>query len=503
MGMRIGGLQRGTSILKRRGLLAGAAAVIGAGLAKLTTPGRAEAADGTPVIVGGVAEGTNPSTSSTRIAAYLANNPALLVQNNRSPFTFGPLNSPDAIQAQVDTAVGVAIRGTNVGAGDGVTGESTAGMGVQGSTSATSINVSGVRGVATSTNGVTNGVWGQNSSISGGATGVYGLASTSTGAAGTVGVWGRSQSSHPSAIGTVGEITTSGATGTGIVGRSTSGNGVLGTSTTVPGVGVVGRGPGIAIFGYSDSPASAAREGVRGESIHGPGVYGKSTNHAGVYSEGGGGNIALFGITQHGTALAAQATGTGQAALFLGNVNILGNLTVSGSYPKSAGVPHPDGSTRRMYCMEGPESWFEDVGRGQLQGGRVEIKLDADFAALVTADDYHVFLQPEGPTALYVSQRTATGFEVREVEEGGRSAPSLPGQERAVRPVTAASTVSFSYRVLAQRRDLVGKAKRMERIDMPRGVRRGGDRGLTADTALLPRVAPVSPPDLPQSDRPN
>jgi len=30
--------------------------------------------------------------------------------------------------------------------------------------------------------------------------------------------------------------------------------------------------------------------------------------------------------------------------------------------PKSAAVPHPDGTLRRLYCVESPESWFEDFG---------------------------------------------------------------------------------------------------------------------------------------------
>jgi hypothetical protein len=53
------------------------------------------------------------------------------------------------------------------------------------------------------------------------------------------------------------------------------------------------------------------------------------------------------------------------AGYFTGRVFVNGPFTVVGG-PKSAAVPHPDGSYRRMYCMEGTESWFEDVGRGQL-----------------------------------------------------------------------------------------------------------------------------------------
>jgi hypothetical protein len=52
--------------------------------------------------------------------------------------------------------------------------------------------------------------------------------------------------------------------------------------------------------------------------------------------------------------------------------------------PKSAAVPHPDGTTRILYCLECPESWFEDFGKGQLARGKAQIAFDPDFAAIVT-----------------------------------------------------------------------------------------------------------------------
>jgi hypothetical protein len=47
--------------------------------------------------------------------------------------------------------------------------------------------------------------------------------------------------------------------------------------------------------------------------------------------------------------------------------------------------------------VESPESWFEDVGFGTLVNGRVEIRLDPNFAATVQTDQYHVFIMsPRG-----------------------------------------------------------------------------------------------------------
>jgi hypothetical protein len=126
-------------------------------------------------------------------------------------------------------------------------------------------------------------------------------------------------------------------------------------------------------------------------------------------------------------------------------VVVQGSFTVTGG-PKSAGVKHPDGSTRRMYCQESPEPWFEDFGSATLQNGRVEITLDSEFDALVKGDDYLIFLTPEGDCkGLFVSRKGPHRFVVEELQ-GGKS------------------TLPFSYRVVSRRREVVGK--RLERIDV-------------------------------------
>ena len=59
---------------------------------------------------------------------------------------------------------------------------------------------------------------------------------------------------------------------------------------------------------------------------------------------------------------------------------------------KSAAVPHPDGSHRLLYCVESPESWFEDFGEGQLACGKAEVTINPDFAAVADMEKYHVFV---------------------------------------------------------------------------------------------------------------
>jgi hypothetical protein len=206
-----------------------------------------------------------------------------------------------------------------------------------------------------------------------------------------------------------------------LVAKSTRGNGVVASTDSITGTGVLGRADATGPAGFVPSTV-----GVLGTSRGGTGVLG--------------------------------STATGLAGFFVGPVTVLGNVVVTGA--KSAAVPHPDGSHRLTYAVESPESWFEDFGRDYLSDGRALVRLDPDFAAVVNGD-YHVFLTPEGDCAgLFVSARAQDGFEVRE-QQGGRS--SLP----------------FSYRVAARRRDL--RVQRLQPVELP----------------PPPEVADVSPRTLP------
>ena len=64
----------------------------------------------------------------------------------------------------------------------------------------------------------------------------------------------------------------------------------------------------------------------------------------------------------------------------------------------------------------------EAVVAGTLVNGRAEVKLDADFAALVHTEEYHVFLTSHDPTSkgLAVAGIRADSFTVQE-HAGGTS----------------------------------------------------------------------------------
>ena len=134
------------------------------------------------------------------------------------------------------------------------------------------------------------------------------------------------------------------------------------------------------------------------------------------------------------------------AAAFYGPVVVGGDFTVFGG-AKSAAVPHPDGSHRRLYCVESPESWFEDFGRGTLACGEAAVRLDPDFAAVVDVSDYLVFITGnDGRSDLSVCDRTGEGFRVKS------RARDVEG--------------TFSWRVVAKRKDIAGV--RFEPVEIPK-----------------------------------
>jgi hypothetical protein len=208
---------------------------------------------------------------------------------------------------------------------------------------------------------------------------------------------------------------------------------------------------GFGVYARS-SGASAAAFGVVGHAPNGTGVHGASTNGHGMIGVSSAGfgvwgssnGFAVVGTAQTGPGVYGHSV-SGEAGQFVGTVTIYGNLQVIGG-AKNAIVPHPDGSHRRVYTVESPDSYFEDFGEGHLVNGHAEVALDADFAALVHDDTYRVFLTPEGDSqGLYIQDKSADGFRVRE-QQGGRS------------------TLKFSYRIVARRKDL--EAPRLEVVTL-------------------------------------
>jgi hypothetical protein len=219
-------------------------------------------------------------------------------------------------------------------------------------------------------------------------------------------------------------------------------SGVYGENTGTGGYGVAGRSPSTGVYGET----TGSGHGVIGKSYAaGIGVRGDSDFYFGVSGK----SRASYGVSAiSDQAIGLYARGRTYAAYFANAIFVAGNLTATGA--KSAIVSHPDGSKRRLYGVESPESWFEDFGRAALKDGQVEVNLDPDFVALVSNDGYQVFLTPYGDCkGLYVSNRTAKGFIVRELQGG-------------------TSSIELGYRVVAKRKDIPGP--RLEKVELPQAL---------------------------------
>jgi hypothetical protein len=258
--------------------------------------------------------------------------------------------------------------------------------------------------------------------------------------------------------------------GTGVSGSATSGTGVTGSSATGAGVygnadsggigvlGETGDGNGDGVYGQADNGngvygGTAGGNGVQGSADNGTGVRGASNSGYGMYGSSSS-NYGVAGTTTSGNgvygqvAVAPQAGVVGRQQDASGNWALYGFGNIGATGTKSAVVPAADGKGHlTLYCLESPECWFEDFGSARLSHGSATIAIDPEFAQTVRTGQYHVFVQAEGEcTGLYVQDKTASGFVVRELGNGRSNAP-------------------FAYRIVALRKDV--SAPRLNRTTLP------------------------------------
>ncbi|MFN8525265.1 MAG: hypothetical protein U0821_19385 [Chloroflexota bacterium] len=279
-----------------------------------------------------------------------------------------------------DALNGYGSDNNSTGAGSGgVVGH---GGGLTGGTGGSRSGGEGVHGQGG--NGLSFGTGGTGGTFSGGT-------STSAPGSGVIATGGQNNSAAPLSVG-----------GAGIVGRG----GLGGNGVTRTGIGVLGQ--------------STSAEGVRGESTIGPGTLGVSSN-----------GVGLFAVSHTNWGLYSQSPN--YAGVFQGSVYIAGGLKLLGGFLTA--VKHPDGSTRAAHSSVTTEPLIEDVGRARLANGAAHVDLEPSFAALAGSSDYDLFLTPYGDCkGLYVASRTATSFDVQELQSG-------------------VSTLDFGYRIVAKRRD--------------------------------------------------
>jgi len=274
----------------------------------------------------------------------------------------------------------------------------------------------------------------------------------------------------------------------------TSGYGVNGYSTGNGGIGVYGNATGnangaiypIGVLGHVFS--GTAVQGVLDEAGSGQAaVLGQANGHSAIYTafQGYGLDAGVWGdVADSSVATGMAIAGTADnsyagvfennsaswPALFVHNSGTAGTgVTASAAVEKGATqkgsfttmmVGGPGGTcgiggsgdftctgqikslvatagerTVETYSMQSPENWIEDFGSAELHSGSAVVTIDPAFAVIVSGvTDYRIFLTPNGDSkGLYVTNKTASSFEVR--ESGGGTA-----------------SIGFDYRIVAKRR---------------------------------------------------
>jgi hypothetical protein len=299
---------------------------------------------------------------------------------------------------------------------------------------------------------------------------INGYANSTTGA----GIYGENSAAGVGVFGTAqgnsfGVYGTNPANGAGVFGtNAATGWGVYGNSTST-GIGVQGfnNNNGTGVFGWDNFTGVGSPLGLRGLVNNNTGfplyAYNQGANGTGVLSAGNartpvfylpvgaggsfdGQTYGVHGYAYGGSTVGQTAGGYFQDSLtaaldyfalvaaYVGGVNykIIGNGAVSTI------VDGTNNDKVVMFSPEAPEVLFEDYGQGQLVNGKAVIQLDEIFAKNVTINDKHplrVFIQLEGDCkGVYVTNKTATGFEVIELNGGN-------------------SNVSFTYKVVGNRAD--------------------------------------------------
>jgi hypothetical protein len=345
-------------------------------------------ATGTDIAIAGYNSGTNISVLGVNTNATAV--PAHGVQGQTTAF---------------GSAAG--LRGFNVAAAIGAAQN---GFGVRGSCNVTPTGtgfVMGVRGDCNGATGSTYGVYGQSASSTGfGADGVNtnavgtGMFAVGNNAAGTYLVSGSGIASNGNAVGLF-SIAKTAASGVGIVGVGN--NLVASIITPASGCGVAGIGTQYGIFGIATTLVNTN-------------PLNNSASNAAAASSGG-----YFEL---------QNAGTAQTWAYVGvRDNTATNRKIIGPGTVNTVVKDTRGKLVALSCPEAPENLFQDYGQGQLVNGRAHITIDPTFAMNILVNDKHplrVFVQLEGNCkGVFVTNKTATGFDVEELDGGNSNIPFM------------------------------------------------------------------------------
>jgi hypothetical protein len=270
----------------------------------------------------------------------------------------------------------------------------------------------------------------------------------------------------------------------GVTGLSAYGTGIFALAAGAPSLGIAGTGRPIGLYAVADTDGgsgraslpndyAAAAVGVEAESN----ATAFSASNTYFASEGyfvqtdlstltpGNGEFFIYGrqvTTSNGTTTDSNNWYVDAE----GDEYLAGTVTdAGGTNLHTQGV---SGTVATAYGENATTPQLEDVGYGALVNGRGVVKFDAALADVIDVrPGYHVFLTPDGDSkSLYVEQKTASGFVVREAQSGR-------------------STIAFEYRIVAKPLRL--KGERLARVtDSNAAVVHGSAKATISQALPLP-----------------
>ena len=211
-----------------------------------------------------------------------------------------------------------------------------------------------------------------------------------------------------------------------------------------------------ACFSESNQGTGAALKGISVNTTLGPfgsgaiiaqadglgGIYSFSKQFYGGEFESGGSSYALIAATDSSSGTAFIAEGPAGRAY----IDASGNVFATNYFTLGSDSTH---KVVAAYSAATTRASLEDTGTAQLTKGTGAVRFDPAFErAIAVQDGYQVFLTPDGDVRapLYVAQKFAHGFTVRE-SQGGRS------------------SILFDYRIVARRAG--SPDARLPEIQMP------------------------------------
>jgi hypothetical protein len=386
------------------------------------------------------------------IGASVVTNPAVAGDVHAMIKIFGltTCNSPSPCTEYQNTGSGPAMKADGT-SGNGLVASANGRAGVV----STAGSGQGVTAISKSNDGVQGTT--ENPSLSDrvGRFGVYGFDGSTDHGVLNVGVYGSSPNGFGVEGSSVNGIAVEGDSkvGYGVVG-STLGNaaGVYAKSGTQGGIGVLSISN--SSFGVNAQTVGTTATAIYGLGLSGgDGVDGISNNGNGygvfatspasaLFADDMAGDPMPAALVQGGDTLPTDNSlgafdGAASPTFWVdngGNAHVRGLLFTGGSC--SVGCSKTKGSPPAQVVRYTPQEavpTIEDVGEAQLSNGAAYVRIDPAFANVIDADStYLVFVTPQGLTrGLYVTEKTARGFEVLE-QPGGRS------------------SVAFDYRIVAK-----------------------------------------------------